>query len=61
MVQKFCDAKTLSFQTRKDAQMIIDSGYYVEPISMKKSKADSSDDEKFICHFLSQLIETFIH
>ena len=37
-VKKFCEAKTLGFANREDAQFIIQSGYKIEKITVKSNK-----------------------
>jgi len=48
-IMKFCNPKTLMFTKDADAQLIIDSGYPVEPINVKHT--GRALDGKFECRF----------
>lgn len=53
VVAKFCDAKTLGFMKTENAQFIIDSGYQVDTISVKKQKLSEKTlkESQFKCLF----------
>ena len=52
-MQKFCDAKTLGFMKKADAQLIVDSGFPVETISVKRARKDDEllKNPQFECLF----------